>query len=264
MLAVFVMIIAAAAVRSFSSNWTKRFPPKKAEAKQTEVPAPVEKKNIELLPYSDTRLITSEEAAALSDQELRIARCEITARHGKRVCSEKTKKYFETISWYHPSNDYDSASLSDIEKENLETLYKEELGRKQTVEESSFSYDDLTGKWISIDENPEDDYVPKSTTLIEIKERDGAFYYVYSFVTTPICFTPGEGVEKEESHRIFSDATTGHVTLDEDTGTLTLYFRPSGERVLYTYEYDVMSDSLILTNDDDYQETLIKNDDFEY
>lgn len=264
MLAASVMIIAAAAVRSFSSNWTKRFPPKKAEPKQAKAPAPVEKKNIELLPYSGTRLITGEEAAALSDQELRIARCEITARHGKRVCSEKTKEYFETISWYHPSSDYDSASLSDIEKENLEILYKEELGRKQAAEESSFSYDDLAGKWISIDENPEDDYVPKNTTLIEIKERDGAFYYVYSFVATPICFTPGESVEKGESHRIFSDATTGHVTLDEDTGTLTLYFRPSGEMALYTYKYDVMSDCLILTDDDDYQETLIKDDDFEY
>ena len=33
---------------------------------------------------------------------------------------------------------------------------------------------------------------------------------------------------------------------------------------LYTYKYDVMSDCLILTDDDDYQETLIKDDDFEY
>ena len=264
MLAVFVMIISAAAVRSFSSNWTKRIPPKKAEAKQTEAPAPVEKKNIELLPYSGTRLITSEEAAALSDQELRIARCEITARHGKRVCSEKTKKYFETISWYHPSNDYDSASLSDIEKENLETLYKEELERKQAAKESSFSYDDLAGKWISVDENPENNYAPKNTTLIEIREKDGAFYYVYSFVATPICFTPGEGVEKGESHRIFCVATTGLVTVDEDTGILTFYLGPSDDNSLYVYKYDVMSDSLLLTNDDDYQEALIKNDDFEY
>lgn len=66
MLAASVIIIAAAAVRSFSSSWTKRFPPKKTEPKQTEAPAPIEKKNIELLPYSDTRLITSEKAAAES------------------------------------------------------------------------------------------------------------------------------------------------------------------------------------------------------
>ena len=100
MLAASVMIIAAAAVRSFSSNWAKRFPPKKAEPKQTEAPAPVEKKNIELLPYSGTRLITGEEAAALSDQELRIARCEITARHGKRLPLDNVNYALLSMAYY--------------------------------------------------------------------------------------------------------------------------------------------------------------------
>ena len=67
------------------------FRPRRPKQSRQKLQLLSQKKNIELLPYSDTRLITSEEATALSDQELRIARCEITARHGKRVCSEKTK-----------------------------------------------------------------------------------------------------------------------------------------------------------------------------
>ena len=287
MLAASVIIIAAAAIRSFSSSWTKRFPPKKTEPKQTETPAPIEKKNIELLPYSDTRLITSEEAAALSDQQLRIARCEITARHGKRVCSKETKKYFKSISWYHPSNNYDRASLSDIEKENVEILYKEELGRKQDaakerLEEgkngkdakdlssdyvdilTSFSYDDLSGKWISIEEDSDDTLVPKSTSVIEIREKDGIFYYVYYFVQIPICFTPEAAAEEGEASRVFCDCTTGLVTLDEDTGTITFYSGLSDEHPFFVFEYDVMSDRLIQTNDEKYQEIMVKNDDFKY
>ena len=64
-----------------------------------------------VLPNSGTELISQETADALSDWELRAARYEITARHGKEVYSQDMKEYFENTGWYQPSDDYDISLL---------------------------------------------------------------------------------------------------------------------------------------------------------
>ena len=84
-------------------------------------------KGNEILASSDTKVISEKKIEKLSDWELRAARYEITARHGKEVYSEDMKEYFEGTDWYQPAESYDPTCLSEIEKQNLDALYREDL-----------------------------------------------------------------------------------------------------------------------------------------
>lgn len=60
-----------------------------------------------ILPESNVRIYTKEELENLSDEELRLARNEIYARHGRIFSSDDLKQYFESKSWYQPLYDKD-------------------------------------------------------------------------------------------------------------------------------------------------------------
>ncbi len=55
-----------------------------------------------ILPECDTRVYTKEELSVLSAEELRLARNEIYARHGRMFSAEDLKNYFQSKSWYTP------------------------------------------------------------------------------------------------------------------------------------------------------------------
>ena len=55
-----------------------------------------------ILPECETRTYTKEELSVLSADELRLARNEIYARHGRMFNSEDLKNYFQSKSWYTP------------------------------------------------------------------------------------------------------------------------------------------------------------------
>lgn len=81
-----------------------------------------------VLPYSSTSEVKDSDLAGLSAVELRIARNEIMARHGRRFGSGDLKEYFESKSWYHPTVDgdeFDAHSdeyLSDLEEKNIQKI----------------------------------------------------------------------------------------------------------------------------------------------
>lgn len=60
-----------------------------------------------ILPESNVRIYAKEELENLSDEELRLARNEIYARHGRIFSSDDLKQYFESKSWYQPLYDKD-------------------------------------------------------------------------------------------------------------------------------------------------------------
>lgn len=68
-------------------------------------PATTFAKGNEVIPDSEAKLISEKKIEKLSDWELRAARCEITARHGKKIYAQDMKDYFENVSWYHPTDD---------------------------------------------------------------------------------------------------------------------------------------------------------------
>lgn len=78
-----------------------------------------------ILEDSDTRYVTEDEVASLSPEEVRLAKNEIYARHGRIFDSEDLKEYFESQSWYHGEiepEDFDESVLNDYERANIDLL----------------------------------------------------------------------------------------------------------------------------------------------
>lgn len=61
-----------------------------------------------IFPNSDSAYLTREEVAALSPDQLRLARNEIYARHGRIFQDETLAAYFGSKSWYQPLYDAES------------------------------------------------------------------------------------------------------------------------------------------------------------
>ena len=84
----------------------------------------------EILPQSDTRLLTQQDVAGLSLREINYAKNEIYARHGRKFASKELQDYFNAQSWYQgtvDAADFQESSLSDIEKKNAEFLAEVEF-----------------------------------------------------------------------------------------------------------------------------------------
>ena len=69
------------------------------DAEGTEVTEETEESEY-ILPYSDSQYYSQSELEALSDEELRLARNEIYARHGRMFDDEELQAYFDSKSWY--------------------------------------------------------------------------------------------------------------------------------------------------------------------
>lgn len=82
-----------------------------------------------VFPDSSRTYLTDEDAAAMSSANLRIARNEIYARHGRLFDSSDLQNYFNTCSWYYgyiEPSDFDEGTLSSIEKANIRLFQKYE------------------------------------------------------------------------------------------------------------------------------------------
>jgi hypothetical protein len=71
---------------------------------------------------SDSRYLTEEDLRDMSKGELRLARNEIYARHGRLFSSADLQDYFNSMNWYVgyiPVDQFDESVLNDCEKANL-------------------------------------------------------------------------------------------------------------------------------------------------
>ena len=85
-----------------------------------------------IIPDSSTRLLTEADLAGLTTEELRIARNEIYARHGRIFRDQQLQAYFESQSWYHgtiPADEFSGSLLSSIEMANAVFIREEEERR---------------------------------------------------------------------------------------------------------------------------------------
>lgn len=74
---------------------------------------------------SDSRLLTEDELYYYSADELRIARNEIYARHGRLFDDQELQNYFDSKSWYYGTiapADFSESYLSDIERKNANLM----------------------------------------------------------------------------------------------------------------------------------------------
>ncbi len=84
-----------------------------------------------ILVDSSVRLYTANELKGLSKEDLRIARNEIYARHGRRFASADLQKYFDEKPWYKGTIDaskFDDSVLSKIELDNIKLIESVEAG----------------------------------------------------------------------------------------------------------------------------------------
>ncbi|MCR5788835.1 MAG: YARHG domain-containing protein [Lachnospiraceae bacterium] len=78
-----------------------------------------------IFPESDSRNLKKEDLEGLDAETLRIGRNEIYARHGRKFKDSKLQEYFESKSWYKPTNDSDAAiekAFNQYEKDNVKLI----------------------------------------------------------------------------------------------------------------------------------------------
>jgi len=79
-----------------------------------------------IFPDSNTRLLTREEVASKSKEELRLARNEIFARYGAIFGADDLDQYFRSKSWYKPSiplsEFYDRVDMNMTEEKNINLI----------------------------------------------------------------------------------------------------------------------------------------------
>lgn len=78
--------------------------------------------NYYVLPYSDVYYLSEADLSCLTKKELRIARNEIYARHGRSFDSEDLQIYFNNQPWYDPTipaNQFNESIFNEIEKSNI-------------------------------------------------------------------------------------------------------------------------------------------------
>lgn len=86
-----------------------------------------------ILPESASRLLTEADLENLTQEDLRIARYEIYARHGRKFLDEGLQEYFNGKSWYNGTiepDDFKEDMLSEIERTNEDTIvnYETKMG----------------------------------------------------------------------------------------------------------------------------------------
>ena len=86
---------------------------------------PAQNAGLYLLPNSDTQVLTEGDVSGMTADQLRIARNEIYARHGRIFKSADLKSWFEAQAWYKGTvsgDDFDEKVLNDIERANVKFL----------------------------------------------------------------------------------------------------------------------------------------------
>lgn len=83
-----------------------------------------------MLPGSDSRYITTADLDAMTKEQIKIARNEIYARHGRKFEDEQLKNYFSQFTWYNPTiepDDFkDEALLNKYEIANRDFIVQYE------------------------------------------------------------------------------------------------------------------------------------------
>jgi len=82
-----------------------------------------------VIPGSDTRIISESELYHLTPWELKVARNEIYARHGREFVHHDMVCYFAKQSWYRINPNFKESDLSRIENKNVAIIlnYEEEI-----------------------------------------------------------------------------------------------------------------------------------------
>lgn len=86
-----------------------------------------------IISYSDSCYLSDEDVEDFSKEELRLARNEIYARHGRKFKDKALQEYFDEKSWYegeYEPDEFQETCLSLVERKNAAFLLAKEKGEK--------------------------------------------------------------------------------------------------------------------------------------
>lgn len=75
-----------------------------------------------VFPNSDKQLIKITQLESLTPWQLKVARNEIYARHGRAFVHKDLTCYFQKQTWYKIDSNFIDTNLTDIEKNNVQTI----------------------------------------------------------------------------------------------------------------------------------------------
>lgn len=138
-----------------------------------------------LLPDIAVRFYPDEELLALSEEELRLARNEIYARHGRIFQTEELNGYFSSKTWYEPRytaeqmNAMGDAFLNEYERANRDRIIQAESAKKG---ERSLRVvncqESITLRWEPDTEAEEICQIPLGATVMYKGMGEGMFYQI--------------------------------------------------------------------------------------
>lgn len=104
-------------------------------SRQEEVESEIVEEEISqyVLPNSDSAYLTESDLYGLTQEECRLARNELYARHGRLFDDEGLQSYFNSKDWYYgyiSPSDFSDSILNEYEKENRDLIvqFEEEMG----------------------------------------------------------------------------------------------------------------------------------------
>jgi len=115
-------------------------PPSDWDSDQNKTQTPITKKQIStdyIIPGSNSREINEEELSDLSFWELKLARNEIYARHGRKFEHQDLSCYFAKKPWYTENSSYSPTNLSTLENNNAVLI----LNYEKKINSPLFNYD---------------------------------------------------------------------------------------------------------------------------
>lgn len=159
-----------------------------------------------ILPYSDSVYYTEGDLSGLSKANLRLARNEIYAKHGREFENEDLKQYFSKQSWYSSylsAEEFDASVLNEYEKANLDLIISAEnqdgfTNTYATNIDWYSRYDDVAIKAEALYNNilSQDEYTKKLTDEYTLWDR--LLNEVYQYIKAQSSDDLFEKIKKEQ------------------------------------------------------------------
>lgn len=196
-----------------------------------------------ILPECDMRKYTLDELSILSDAELRLARNEIYARHGRMFTADDLKSYFSLKTWYTPiysASEFDAMGDSmlnefEIANRNLIGSLEKKKGNVggaadiTTIDKPTIPYWDIMNHLDTITIIAEND----STRTSKIIDK-GNYYVITNLFLGQM--RQGEYNEKEVEDPGFDDTYYGDVYFSHDARIKYYYDEGEGIAVSLSLE----------------------------
>ena len=160
---------------------------------------------------SDARYLSASELQQYSAYELRLARNEIYARHGRIFEGGELAEYFNSKSWYVPSipaDQFDEAVFNAYEKANLETIKQVETQKAQNAAYGAST--DYGSYWFAVCRDANGNIGTVTTQVMSIKN-----------------------VSYDSNHLTMTQVLSNG---EEKTGTATKYYGRLNQKVTSSFE----------------------------